>query len=49
MIYQARSDKLIPASASLSELLNYESVYYYMNCLIVKTCINLKIKAKPNL
>ena len=37
LIYEASSDKLIPASASLSELSNYESAYDYTNCLIVKT------------
>ena len=47
MIYEARRDKLIPASTSLSTLPNY--VYHYNNCLIGKTFINLKIKAKPKL
>ena len=47
LIYEASRDKLIPASASLSELSNYESVYDYMNSLIVKTYISLKIIAKP--
>lgn len=46
LIYEASSDKLIPASASLSELSNYGSGYDYMNCLIVKTYISLKIIAK---